>query len=85
MPLRKCVACNGNRAKKDLIRVVRSREGVVDVDITGRLNGRGAYICSNLDCLNEAKKNKKLDRALKEQIPVEVYEKIIDIINIDKQ
>ncbi len=60
VPLRKCVACNENKPKKELIRIVKNKEGLVDVDLTGKMNGRGAYICYNIDCFNEAQKAKDL-------------------------
>jgi len=81
IPLRKCVACGENKPKKELIRVIRNTEGIVEVDLTGRKNGRGAYICSNLECLNKAKKNKNLAKSLKTEIPEEVYEQLVDIID----
>ena len=81
IPLRKCVACNENKPKKELIRVVRNTEGVVEIDLTGKKNGRGAYICSSIECLNKAKKNKNLNRALQAEISDEVYEQLVDIIN----
>ena len=85
IPQRKCVACNESKPKKELIRVVKSKDGIMDVDLTGKKNGRGAYICSSIDCLNKVKKNKKLDRALEAQVPDEIYDKLIDIININEQ
>ena len=80
MPLRKCVACNENKPKREMIRIVKNKEGVVDVDLTGRMNGRGAYICYNVDCLSKSKKGKKLDRALEITIPEDVYSKIMEVI-----
>lgn len=80
MPLRKCVACDENISKKELLRVVKNKENHVDVDLTGKMNGRGAYICSNKECLEKAKKNKKLVRALQIEISDEVYDKLNDII-----
>ena len=85
IPLRKCVACNENRPKKELIRVVKNKENFVDVDLTGKMNGRGAYICSNSQCLEKAKKNKKLNRALGIDISEEVYEKLNNIISLDEK
>ena len=59
IPLRKCIACGEGKPKKELIRVVRNNEKEVSIDITGKMNGRGAYICSNLECLELAQKGKK--------------------------
>ncbi len=58
VPLRKCIACGEGKPKKELIRVVKSNENEVNIDITGKMNGRGAYICSNLECLELAQKGK---------------------------
>ncbi|NLW39380.1 MAG: YlxR family protein [Tissierellia bacterium] len=84
VPLRKCVACNENKPKKELIRIVKNKEGLVDVDLTGKMNGRGAYICYNIDCFNEAQKSKKLDRVLAIQVPAEVYDKLMGILDADE-
>lgn len=81
IPLRKCVACNENKPKGQLIRVVKNKEGHLNIDSTGKMNGRGAYICSNMECLEKAKKNKGLNRALKIEIPDEIYDKLNDVIN----
>lgn len=81
IPLRKCVACNENRPKKELIRVVKNKDGIVQVDLTGKINGRGAYICQNKECFDKVKKNKKLDRALEIEIPDEIYDKLNDVVD----
>ena len=81
IPLRKCVACNENKPKGQLIRVVKNKEGHLNIDLTGKMNGRGAYICSNMECLEKVKKNKGLNRALKIEIPDEIYDKLNDVIN----
>ena len=78
--LRTCVVTKEQFEKKDLLRVVKSKEGIVSVDETGKLNGRGAYIKKDLEVLELAKKNKALDRALETTISDDVYddkEKII--------
>lgn len=80
VPLRKCIACGENKPKKELIRVVRSKESVVSVDLTGRANGRGAYICSNLQCLELAHKNKKINRVLEADVSGEIYESLRNTI-----
>ncbi|MCF6464695.1 RNase P modulator RnpM [Clostridium sp. Cult2] len=85
IPLRKCVACNESKPKKDLVRVVRNKDGIIDVDLTGKTNGRGAYICSNMDCLNKVKKSKKLDRALEAMVPDEIFDKLKDIVEVNKE
>lgn len=80
IPMRKCVACNENKPKKELIRVVRNTEGVVQVDLTGRVNGRGAYICPDLDCLEQVKKSKRLSKILEIEVPDEIFDQLYDII-----
>jgi len=62
--------------KRELIRIVRSKEGEVSLDLTGKKAGRGAYICKDVKCLAAARKKKSLERALKHEIPAEVYEKL---------
>ena len=79
--LRSCVVTREQLEKKDLLRVVKSKEGIVSVDETGKLNGRGAYIKKDLETLELAKKNKALDRALETTISEEVYKEIEKIIN----
>ncbi len=74
---RTCVACKAEKPKKELIRVVRSPEGRVYVDLTGKGQGRGAYVCSNIDCIELARKKDLLSRALKVEVPREVYEELL--------
>lgn len=75
-PMRMCVACRQMRPKKELTRVVRTPEGEVLVDATGRANGRGAYLCHNLECLNKAIKIKALERALETSVDSAAFEKL---------
>lgn len=74
IPLRKCLGCGESKPKKDLVRVVRSAEGEVSLDLTGKKSGRGAYICHNISCLQKAKKAKRIERALECAIPENVYD-----------
>ena len=76
IPLRKCVGCGEMKDKRTLVRIVRSKEGAVSVDLTGKMPGRGAYICKNADCLNKARKAKRLERAFSAQIEPEIYERL---------
>ena len=77
IPTRTCTGCRQVKNKKDLIRVVRDKEGNVFVDVTGRQNGRGAYICPNEECLEKAVNNKGLEKTLKiSQISEEVYQQL---------
>ncbi|NMB04593.1 MAG: YlxR family protein [Tissierellia bacterium] len=64
VPMRKCVGCNQMFEKKSLLRIVRSNEGEVSVDVTGKKNGRGAYLCQNKQCLEQAFKKRAIERAL---------------------
>lgn len=79
IPMRQCVGCREMKAKKDMIRVIKTAgedetESRILLDTTGRKNGRGAYICPNSECLKTAIKSKGLERSLKMPIPKEVYE-----------
>lgn len=74
IPQRMCVGCQETRAKKELIRVVRTPDDRIEIDPTGKLSGRGAYICPQIDCLQKAIKGKRLDKALQRTITPEVLE-----------
>lgn len=73
-PMRKCVGCNEMKDKRDLVRIVRSADGNVCFDPTGKLPGRGAYVCRSSACLASAIKSKRLERAFKCAVPPQVYE-----------
>lgn len=73
---RMCVGCGEMFDKRDLIRVVKSPEGDISIDLTGKKNGRGAYICNNTECLKKAKKRKSLERAFSVKIDDEIYSKM---------
>lgn len=82
LPQRTCIACNEKKDKKDLIRIVANKENEIKVDITGKQDGRGTYICNNLNCLEKAIKARKIQRALKVQdIPQEIFENLRSIIS----
>jgi len=74
IPLRKCTGCNEMKQKRELVRVVKSPQGEVSLDLTGRSPGRGAYVCRDAECLKKARKAKRLERAFKCAIPDEVYD-----------
>ena len=76
IPQRPCMGCRERREKRQLIRVVRTPQGNVTLDFSGKLNGRGAYICPNPDCLKKALRSKALDRSLEVTIPEEVYARL---------
>lgn len=80
IPLRKCIACAEGKPKKELIRVVRNSDQEVIIDLTGKANGRGAYICSNVQCIEIAQKGKKLSRALEVEISNNIYEDLKNIV-----
>ncbi|MDR2559755.1 MAG: YlxR family protein [Oscillospiraceae bacterium] len=81
IPIRKCVGCAEHSGKKELIRVVRSKDGDVSLDLTGKKSGRGAYICKDAQCLAKARKKKSLERGLKCQIPDEIYDTLESELN----
>ena len=70
------MGCRERKPKRDMIRIVRTPEGVVSLDFGGKMNGRGAYICPNPECLKKVQKSKALDRSLEVTIPDEVYERL---------
>ena len=74
IPMRKCIGCNESKPKKELVRVVKSPEGEISVDLTGKKSGRGAYICPNAECLKKARKSKRLERLFETEIPDNIYE-----------
>ncbi len=74
IPMRMCTGCGEMKPKKELIRVVKSPEGVISLDKTGRSPGRGAYICPDLECLKKARKAKRIERVFELPIPEEVYD-----------
>ena len=76
IPQRQCMGCRERKAKKEMIRVVRGTDGTVSLDFSGKLNGRGAYICPDSECLKKAQKAKSLERALEVPIPEEVYARL---------
>ena len=80
IPMRMCSVTRERFPKQELLRVVKTPEGTIEIDITGKVNGHGAYIKKDLAVLEQAKKTKALSRALECEIPSEVYEKIEEII-----
>ena len=76
IPMRKCTGCNELKPKKELIRVIVTPEDAVELDVTGKKNGRGAYLCRNVECLKKAQKKHSLERSLQVSIPAEVYEQL---------
>lgn len=80
-PLRRCIACNNQKEKQELLRIIRNPQKELEIDLTGKKNGRGAYICKNEECLNLTKKTKRLERALEVNVKEEFYEEIRGVIS----
>ena len=76
IPMRQCVGCQEMKSKKELLRIIKTAENEILLDITGKKNGRGAYLCPNGECLSRAVKTKGLERSLKTAIPKEVIENL---------
>ena len=74
IPLRKCTGCGEMKPKKELVRVVKTPEDEILIDLTGRKNGRGAYICRDAECLKKARKSKRIEKSFQCSIPDEVYD-----------
>ena len=80
IPLRSCIVTKERLPKQELIRIVKNNQNEVFIDLTGKINGRGAYIKKDIEVLNKAKKSKTLDRHLEITIPEEIYEQLKEII-----
>ncbi len=78
IPQRKCLGCNEMKDKKSLLRIVRSPEGEISLDPTGKKNGRGAYVCPRRECIEKAIKEKRLERALEKPIEEEVRQRLLE-------
>ena len=76
IPQRQCMGCRERKEKRQLIRVVRKTDGQVSLDFGGKMNGRGAYLCPDPECLKKAIRSKSLDRSLEVTIPQEVYDRL---------
>ncbi|MBQ8281269.1 MAG: YlxR family protein [Lachnospiraceae bacterium] len=76
IPMRKCIGCGNMLPKKELIRVVHTPEDEFYIDITGTRNGRGAYLCANIECLEKALKTKAINRSFSANVPEEIGEKL---------
>ena len=78
------MGCNSQKNKNELIRIVKNKEGIISIDRTGKAQGRGAYICDNVECLEKVIKSKRLERTLNTKISDEIYEKLRGVI-IDRK
>ncbi|MBE6062195.1 MAG: YlxR family protein [Clostridium butyricum] len=81
IPLRMCTGCMEMKPKKELIRIVKTPEGEICIDLTGKKSGRGAYVCRNIECFEKAYKAKRLSRNLETQISDEIYDKLKEEIS----
>ena len=81
-PQRTCIACKSVKDKKELIRIVRTKEDEIELDMTGRKNGRGAYICKDIKCFESLKKSRGMDRSFKSQISPLIYDKLTDELKL---
>ena len=77
IPLRQCIGCGEMKSKKEMFRVLKTEDEGIILDVTGKKNGRGAYICGNAECLEKAKKTKGLDRSFKMPVALEIYDSLI--------
>ena len=75
-PKRTCIGCNVQKDKNDFVRIVKSKEGNITIDKTGKASGRGAYICNNVDCFNKAKKSKKIEKVFETQLTEDIYNEL---------
>ena len=76
VPMRQCIGCGEMKSKREMMRVLKDTDGTISLDVTGKKNGRGAYLCISDECLQKARKNKGLERSVKMSIPAEVYESL---------
>ena len=76
IPMRRCIGCLESKSKKDLCRIVKDADGNIFLDLTGKMEGRGAYICYQIDCLEKAIKNKRLQKEFEMQIGNDIFEEL---------
>lgn len=80
LPQRSCVICRTQKNKNELLRIVRNKDNIIKIDEKGKESGRGAYICYNMNCLEKAKKTKKLEKSLESKMDENIYLEIEEII-----
>ena len=78
---RTCIGCNEKKNKHELLRIVKNKNGNIDIDKNSRMNGRGAYICKNIECLENAIKKRKLERSFSCKIENNIYENVRCVLN----
>ncbi len=76
IPMRQCMGCRERKNKRDMIRVVRTTDGTVSLDFSGKLSGRGAYVCPDMECLKKCRKTRSLERCLEAAIADAVYDRL---------
>ncbi len=81
VPMRMCVGCGEMKPKRSLLRIVKTPEDTIKIDLNGKMNGRGAYVCASAECLNKAHKSKRLERTFKTQISEEIYKQLEKELN----
>ena len=84
IPMRMCTGCGEQRPKRELIRVVKSPEGEISLDLTGRKPGRGAYLCKNIECFQKARKAKRLERTFSTTLSDEIYDRLEEELKKDE-
>ena len=77
IPQRQCMGCRERKPKREMLRVVRGTDGAVSLDFSGKVNGRGAYVCPDAECLKKAQKSRALERCLETSVPQDVYDRMI--------
>jgi predicted RNA-binding protein YlxR (DUF448 family) len=85
VPIRTCIACRQPQSKKQLLRIVKTPQGEIKLDFTGRANGRGAYVCYNDQCINKVVTKKLLNREFETNIDASVYTRLLEEYNEQKQ
>ena len=83
IPMRMCLGCGEMKPKRELIRVVKSKEGDISLDLTGKKSGRGAYVCHDIKCFEKARKARRFERAFSCKIPDKVYEQLENSLKAD--
>ena len=81
LPERKCIGCSEVKPKNELLRIVKNKENEIFIDLTGKANGRGAYICPKEECLEKAVKSNRLAKSFEQEISQDIYEKLKEVIN----
>ena len=84
LPMRRCTGCGEHFAKSSLIRVLRTPEGEITLDLVGKKSGRGAYICKSAECLKKARKSRRIESALECSIPDEIYARLEEELSVEK-